>query len=292
MASDPTGSGDHADSRGRPPIGVAIGTIGATADWWLDSARRLEVAGYRGVWAWDHVMGRVDRSVPVLEQWTILAAAAGATRRIGLGTFITNVMRRHPTLIARMAGTLQAASRGRFSLGIGIGGFEGEHRAYGVDFPPVAERVARLEEAVAVIRALWTGETITRPSPFYPLAGAVARPPVEPAPRILIGAGSPAGVRLAARIGDGWAAEHPDFDRYGRAWLEAIEAAGRRRSELRLVLGFGGGRTGQNALDGSPWVEAPAEEWARWHAAGVDEVVVTARTAADIDALVGAAGRW
>lgn len=276
----------------RPPIGVAIGTIGATAAWWLESARRLEAAGYRGVWAWDHLMGRGDRSVPVLEQWTILAATAGATSRLRVGTFITNVMRRHPTLIARMAGTLQAASGGRFSLGIGIGGFEGEHRAYGVDFPPAGERAARLEEAVAVIRALWSGEAITRPSPYYPLAGAVARPPVQPPPPILIGAGSPAGVRLAARVGDGWAAEHPDLERYGGAWLEALDEAGRRRAQMHVALGFGGGRTGQNALDGSPWIEAPGEAWARWHAAGADEIVVTARTPADVDALVTAAERW
>lgn len=276
----------------QPPIGVAIGTIGATASWWLESARRVEAAGYRGVWAWDHLMGRGDRSVPVLEQWTILAAAAGATSRIGLGTFVTNVIRRHPTLVARMAGTLQAASEGRFILGIGIGGFEGEHRAYGVDFPPVAERAARLEEAVAVIRALWTGEAVTRPSPYYPLVGAIARPPVEPVPPILIGAGSRAGVRIAARAGDGWAAERPDFERYRAAWREALDEAGQPRSSMRLVLGFGGGRTGQNALDGSPWVHAPAEEWARWRDAGADEIVVTARTPIDIDALVGAAERW
>lgn len=275
-----------------PPIGVAIGTIGATAPWWLDSARRLEAVGYRAVWAWDHLMGRGDRTVPVLEQWTILAATAGTTSRIGVGTFVTNVMRRHPVLVARMAGTLQAASGGRFTLGIGIGGFAGEHEAYGMAFPPVAERAARLEEAVAVIRALWTGEPVTRPSPYYPLAEAIARPPLDPTPAILIGAGSRAGVGIAARVGDGWAAEQPDFERYGPAWLEALEAAGRRRAEVRLVLGFGGGRTGQNALDRSPWIAAPRDEWARWRAAGVDEIVLTARTSADVDALVGATERW
>ena len=275
----------------RPPIGVAIGTIGATARWWLESARRLDAAGYRTVWAWDHLMGRGDPMVPVVEQWTILAAAAGATERIGLGTFITNVMRRHPTLVARMAGTLQAASGGRFSLGIGIGGFDREQRAYGVDFPPVAERAARLEDAVAVIRALWTGEPVTRPSPYYPLIEAIARPPVAPAPPILIGAGSRVGVGIAARIGDGWAAEGSSLERYGSAWLEGLEEAGRQRSDVRLVLGFGGGRSGQDALDGSPWIGSPREEWERWHAAGVDEVVLTARTTADVDRLVGAAER-
>ncbi len=285
-------SGEATGDDPRPPIGVAIGTIGATATWWLESARRLEAAGYRAVWAWDHLMGRGDRSVPVLEQWTILSATAGATARIGLGTFITNVMRRHPTLIARMAGTLQAASAGRFTLGIGIGGFEGEHRAYGVDFPASAERAARLEEAVGVIRALWTGEVVTRPGPYYPLREAIARPPVVPPPPILIGAGSRVGVGIAARIGDGWAAEHPDFDRFGAAWLDGLAAAGRSRSEVRLVLGFGGGRSGQNALDGSPWVAAPGDEWARWRGAGADEIVVTARTPADVDALVRATDRW
>src|SRR5918997_428184 len=69
------------------PIGVALGSIGATAPWWLDSARRLEAAGYHAVWSWDHFTGKGDPTVPVLEQWTILAAAAGATGRIGIGTF-------------------------------------------------------------------------------------------------------------------------------------------------------------------------------------------------------------
>ncbi len=177
----------------------------------MESAQRLEAAGYRGVWSWDHFTGRGDPTVPVLEQWTILSVAAGATSRIGIGTFITNVMNRHPGVVARMASTLQEASGGRFTLGIGIGGAPKEHRAYGIDFPAVEERVARLEEAVAVIRALLTGGPVTCPGRFYPLDGAYAFPRPDPAPRILIGGGSRAGVRLAARIGDGWAAEIDRF---------------------------------------------------------------------------------
>jgi alkanesulfonate monooxygenase SsuD/methylene tetrahydromethanopterin reductase-like flavin-dependent oxidoreductase (luciferase family) len=276
----------------RLPIGVSLGSIGATAEWWLDSARRLDAAGYRGLWCWDHVTGKGDRTVPVVEQWTILAAAAGATSRIGLGTFITNVMNRHPALVARMASTLQAASGGRFTLGIGIGGGPREHEAYGIDFPAVEERVARLEEAVAVIRALWTGGPVTRPSRFYPLSDAYAFPPPAPLPRILIGAGSPAGVRLAARIGDGWAAEIDEFERLLPAYRDALAAEGRSLDGAWIALGFGGGKSGVDALGGSPWIEAPRETWARYQALGVDEAIVTARTAHDVDALVGAVDRW
>lgn len=276
-----------AGSADAPRIGVAIGTVGSTPKWWLESAIRLEAAGYRAVWAWDQLQGRGDKTVPVVEQWTILAAAAGATSRIGLGTFITNVMLRQPAMLARMASTLQEASGGRLTVGLGIGGGAKAMGAYGFDFPAPPERVRRLEEAVAVVRALWTGGPITRPSEFYPLAEAHSFPVPKPAPRILIGAQSPGGVRLAARIGDGWAAEVPAFTSYLGAYLEALDANGKRRSDAWIVLGFGGEeKSGASALDGSPWVSDPVAEWHRWHAAGANEVIVTARTPTDIDKLV------
>jgi alkanesulfonate monooxygenase SsuD/methylene tetrahydromethanopterin reductase-like flavin-dependent oxidoreductase (luciferase family) len=270
-----------------PRIGVAIGTIGATPKWWLESAVRLEAAGYRAVWAWDQFVGRGDKTVPVIEQWTILAAAAGRTSRIGLGTFVSNVMNRHPAVLARMASTLQEASGGRLTLGIGLGGGPREHAAYGIPFPRSAERVRHLEEGVAVIRALWSGGPVTRESDLYPLVEAHAFPVPSPAPKILVGAESPGGVRLAARIGDGWAAEEPAFSKHKAAYLDALATEGKRREDVWIALGLGGGgKTGQNALDGSQWISDPAGEWQRWHEAGADEVVLTARTTADIDALV------
>ena len=276
---------------GTARIGVAIGTVGSTPRWWIESAVRLEAAGYHAVWAWDQLVGRGDRTVPVVEQWTILAAAGGATTRIGLGTFITNVMLREPALLARMASTLQEASGGRLTLGLGIGGGAKAMAANGMPFPPTAERVTRLEEAVAVIRALWTGGPITRPSDFYPLSEAHSFPVPSPAPRIIVGAQSPGGVRLAARIGDGWAAEVPSFTSYRAQYVEALEGLGKRRSDAWIVLGFGGEeKGGANALDDSPWISDPAGEWQRWHEAGADEVIVTARTQADVDALVSSRG--
>ena len=143
-----------------------------------------------------------------------------------------------------------------------------------------------------MIRALWGGGPVTRTSRFYPLREAHAFPIPEPAPRILIGAGSPAGVRLAARIGDGWAAEIDGFEKLLPRYREALAAEGRSIDDLHIALGFGGGRTGQDALTGSPWVESPREEWARWAEQGVEEIVVTARTGNDVDALVRALDRW
>jgi G6PDH family F420-dependent oxidoreductase len=275
------------------PIGVSLGTIGATPGWWLDSARRLEAAGYRAVWAWDHfVGGGASKTVPVVEQWTMLATVAGATTTLRIGTFVTNVMNRHPAVVARMASTLGAASGGRLTLGIGIGGNKAEHAAYGIEFPGVPERADRLEEAIEVIRALWSGGPVTRDGRFYPLADAHAFPVPDPAPRILVGAASPRGLRIAARVGDGWAAEIDDFERLLPTYLEALTANGKARGDAWIACGFGQGKSGQDALAGSAWIDAPRETWARWSEAGIDEAILTARTPNDIDALVGAVDRW
>ncbi|HLX34421.1 MAG TPA: LLM class flavin-dependent oxidoreductase [Candidatus Limnocylindrales bacterium] len=272
-----------------PRIGVAIGTVNATPEWWLESARRLEAAGYEAVWAWDQVVGRGDRTVPVVEQWTILAAAAGATSRIGLGTFVTNVGFRPPALLAKVAATLQNASGGRLTLSLGIGGGAKAAASYGLPFPAKTERIRRLEEAVSVIRLLWTGGPVSFDGERYQLAEAYAFPVPNPVPRILIGAQSPGGVRLAARIGDGWAAERPAFEAYLPAYLDGLAAAGKSRADAWIALGFGGEeKGGANALDDSPWISDPLGEWQRWHAAGADAVIVTARTQADVDRLVAA----
>ena len=280
------------EAGGRLPIGVCIRTIRAEPGWWLESARRLDAAGYAGLWAWDHFMGRGDNRVPVVECWTILAMAAGATEHATVGPFVFNVMNRHPALVARMAATLQIASRDRLVLGMGIGGAPREHKAYGIDFPEPPERVARLEEAVAVIRALWTGGPITRPSPFYPLEDATAYPVPVPPPRIIIGGETAAGARLAGRIGDGWNAFDDNFETNLPLYLEALAESGRRREDQRLIVGFQGDWLSDERIADSPWVRAPRETWARWQAAGADGAIVLARTTEDVDELVAAVDRW
>ena len=280
------------DASGRLPIGVSIRTIRAEPGWWLESARRLDAAGYAGLWAWDHFMGQGDAKVPVVESWTILSIAAGCTSQATVGSFVLNVMNRHPAVVARMAATLQIASAGRLILGLGIGGAPREHRAYGMDFPDAPERVARLEEAVAVVRALWTGGPVSRPSRFYPLEEATAYPRPLPPPPIVIGGETIAGARLAGRIGDGWTAFDDNFEANLPAYLEALRESGRRREDQRVIVGFEGDWLSDESLVDSPWVSEPRETWARWREAGADGAIVLARTTADVDALVAATDRW
>ncbi len=281
-----------AQADGRLPIGVCLRSIRAEPTWWLESARRLDEAGYAGLWSWDHFMGRGDPTVPVVESWTILSMAAAQTSRVTVGPFVMNVMNRHPALVARMTSTLQIASGGRLILGIGIGGAPKEHAAYGMDFPPAPQRVARLEEAVAVIRALWTGGPITRPSLFYPLTDAVAFPVPDPPPPIIIGGETAAGARLAGRIGDGWSAFDDNFEQHLPLYLESLEASGKRREDQTVLVGFQGEWLSDESIRDTPWIEAPRETWERWHAAGADGAIVLARTTDDVDALVEATSRW
>ena len=275
----------------RLPIGITLGTVGVEAAWWLDAAERLDAAGYRAIWAWDHLMGRGDPTVPVLEAWTMLSAAASRTRTALLGTFVDNVMNREPSVVARMASTLQAVSGGRFRLGIAIGGHPREHEAYGIPFPAPPVRADHLREAIAVIRALWSGGPVSFAGEHYQLVDAYAFPRPEPPPPILVGAQSPAGIRIAASLGDGWAAESPSFEELEPTYREALAGSGRDRASRLVVVGLGGGRSGRMPLDPA-WIADPRGTLATWLARGADEMNVTVRTEAEVAALVEAARRW
>ena len=272
------------------PVGVCLRTMGATWPWWRESALRLEDAGYAGIWAWDHFVSRGRPGTPVLEAWTTLTATAAVTSRVRVGTFVANVMNRHPAVLARAAATLQEVSAGRLVLGIGIGGAAAEHVAYGMPLPDVPERVARLEEAVAVLRALWTGGPVTFHGRFYSLEDAVAFPVPAPAPPIIVGGETRAGAALAARIGDGWTSFTERFATDLPTYLAALDAVGRDRSTVRLIVGFQRG-PGEELAE-SAWVRDARGEPERWRDVGADEAIVTARGPEDVEALLRAAATW
>ena len=192
-----------------------------------------------------------------------------------------------------MASTLQIASGGRFILGLGVGGETGEHAAYGMPLPDRPERAERLEEAVAVIRALWRGGPVTRKSASYPLREALALPVPDPPPRIVIAGESPAGARRAARIGDGWTASDANFEARLPDYLEALDAAGRRREDqLVLVEVNEGDWLDDVSLEASPWVTAPRATWDRWRMPAPTGPSSWLAHPQDVAALVDATKRW
>ena len=128
-------------------------------------------------------------TAPALECWTTLAAFAALTDKIRLVPLVLANLYRHPAVLAKMAATLDVISGGRLELGIGAGGDESDHVASGLPFPSTSVRVAMLEEAVEVIKGLWSGEEVSFKGKYYRLDAArcVPGPVQQPRPPILIG---------------------------------------------------------------------------------------------------------
>ncbi|MFQ5894811.1 MAG: LLM class flavin-dependent oxidoreductase, partial [Nitrospinota bacterium] len=166
----------------------------------LRFAERAEELGYDALWVGDHIAFHSQYLDPLLT----LAAFAGRTQRLTLGTAVYLLPLRHPVVVAKMAGSLDYLTGGRFIFGVGVGG-EGkkEFEACGV---PVGERGARADEAIGLLRKLWSGEPVSHEGRFFRFREVALRPPsARPGgPPIWVGGRSEAALRRAARAGDGW----------------------------------------------------------------------------------------
>src|SRR6202046_2487062 len=246
------------------------------------------------LWVPDHLNGLFPRSlwkqkycgatklVPTLdaymEPWTMLGhlAARNRTGRMSLGTSVTDTGRRNPAVTAQAAATLHLLTRGRAILGIGTGEREG-NEPYGVDW---SKPVARFEEAMATIRALWNsgGELVNRDSPFFPLHNAIfALPPYRGKwPEIWIAAHGPRMLRATGRYADAWFPGLTIRPKGYAAGLEKVRAAasdaGRDPLSITAANWFfvvtGASRGEVDDALGSTAMKAfalnvPAEEWAR-----------------------------
>jgi F420-dependent oxidoreductase-like protein len=174
----------------------------------LRRARFAEDAGFDGVWVFDHFKALYgDPTGPCLEGWTLLAALAASTERVRLGTLVTGMTYRHPSILATEAVTIDHVSGGRLEVAVGAAWHEGEHRALGIPFPPTRERAERLEEGIQVMRLLMTDDGATFEGRYYRLQDATYRPrPVQqPHPPIWVGAGGERlTIPIAARRADVW----------------------------------------------------------------------------------------
>jgi F420-dependent oxidoreductase-like protein len=171
-------------------------------------ATAAEESGFDSVWVMDHlhqiwVVG--PETDPMLEGYTLLAGIAARTQRVGLGTMVTGVTYRNPALLAKIVTTLDIVSAGRAILGIGAAWNDSEHLAYGFDFPPVAERFERLEDALNICRLMFSPDPAPSYSgPRHSIAGALNNPkPVRGRIPILIGgSGERRTLRLVAQYAD------------------------------------------------------------------------------------------
>jgi G6PDH family F420-dependent oxidoreductase len=169
----------------------------------VDFARRAEAAGFEYASISDHFHPWVEAQGNSPFVWSVLGGIAEATERLKVGTGVTcPTARYHPALVAQAAATVASMMPGRFFLGVGTGEYLNEH-IVGERWPPYATRAAKLEEAVDIIRRLWTGESVTHAGHHFRVENArIYTLPEEP-PSVVVAASGPKSAALAGRIGDG-----------------------------------------------------------------------------------------
>ena len=216
----------------------------------LARARFAEDAGFDGAWVFDHFTALYDDpDGPCLEGWTLLAALGAATERIRLGTLVTGMTHRNPSLLATEVVTVDHVSGGRVECAVGAAWNVDEHRELGLGFPSARERAERLEEGVQVMRLLMSGDRVSFEGEHFQLQDALYRPaPVQrPHPPIWIGAaGRELMLPIVGRQADVW---HSWGGRYAEKWdvvRGAAESVGRDPEKI--------GRASSLSLS-EPWDE-------------------------------------
>jgi F420-dependent oxidoreductase-like protein len=214
-----------------------------TWEQWLGLAEACERHGLEALFRSDHylsVMGRRERGS--LDAWATLAGLAARTSRIHLGTLVSPATFRHPSVLAKMAVTVDHISGGRVELGIGAGWHQEEHTAYGFDLPAGAERMDRLAEQLEIINREWSDGTFDFDGRYFQLHGvdALPKPVQRPRPNLILGGSAgPRAARLAARWVDEYNTTFASLEevRERRQRLSAAcEAAGRDPASLTLSM--------------------------------------------------------
>ena len=273
-----------------PRLGLQLPEVERRVGWpeLLAIARAAEAAGFDSLWVGDHLLYRGDgrRERGPWDAWSVLAALAAATARVRLGPLVACAAFHPPGILARMAAALAEISGGRFVLGLGAGWNEEEFRAFGLPFD---RRVARFEEAFAIVRPLLAGERVTLRGRHWQAEDAVLLPAPERRPELMIGSNGPRMLRATLPYVDAWNTWYADFgnrpERFAAldAHVTALAAeAGRdpaaiRRSACALVVLDR--RSGERPvtpdappLDGPPArIAAALRELAE---AGADEIIL------------------
>ena len=208
-------------------------------------ARSAESVGFEQVTVMDHfyqiaVVGKEEE--PMLEGYTTLAALARETSRVRLATMVTGVTYRDPALVAKMITTLDVISKGRMICGMGAAWNESEHIGYGFDFPPIRERMDRLDEALTILKLMFTDERPSFAGTYYRIDRALNNPrSLQPGgPKILVGGGGEQRtLRLVARHADmsHWFGSLADIKRKSEILDRYCEEEGRDPASITRTMG-------------------------------------------------------
>ncbi len=229
---------------------------------------------FDSLWACDHFYGFQRPTDPFLEGWTTLTWLAAKFPTVQLCHHVLGLGYRNPALTAKMAATLQTLSGGRFILGIGAGWRGEEYRSYGYDFPRAAVRIAQLDEAVQLMRRMWTEEAASFRGTYFTIETAYAPPRPEPTPPVLIGGkGEQLMLPLIGRQADMWnTSDSGGVEVYRRRRdivHRSAEAAGRDPAAIVLTVTFEAPLP-QTSDESQRWIE----KLQAWSAEGVSHFLL------------------
>lgn len=170
-----------------------------------EAAQAVEAMGFDSVWFNDHLYGIPMPELPIFEAWSALPAVAAVTERVELGTLVSPIGFRNPALFAKSVGTIDAIAGGRVVVGLGGGWYEQEFRGYGMEFPPVGQRLRQLEEGIELMRRLWSEDKVTFDGEYFHTDAVHCAPkPPRRTPILLGGGGEKVFLRIVAKHADIW----------------------------------------------------------------------------------------
>jgi alkanesulfonate monooxygenase SsuD/methylene tetrahydromethanopterin reductase-like flavin-dependent oxidoreductase (luciferase family) len=176
---------------------------------WEKSVERwqlFEHLGFESAWVCDHLVQPSRPQGPYFEAWSLLAGLAARTQKMRIGVLVTCNTFRHPSVLAKMAITVDHISNGRLEVGLGAGWYEPEHAMFGIPFPETKELVARFREAVQVVDLLMREDTGSFEGSYYQLKNAPSRPHSlqRPRPPLVLAAFGPKMLEIVATYADTW----------------------------------------------------------------------------------------
>jgi alkanesulfonate monooxygenase SsuD/methylene tetrahydromethanopterin reductase-like flavin-dependent oxidoreductase (luciferase family) len=226
LATDPTGVrwAVHLPTFADPQTLVAL-------------AVAAELRGWDGCFFWDHIVGSLEEPMPVADTWVVLGAVASATERIRIGTAVTPVARRKPQELARQAVSVDQLSGGRLTLGVGLGTpVEAEYGPFG-EPTDARELASRLDEGLAVLAGLWTGEPFSHRGEHFTVERATFVPGPVQQPRIPVWAACTWPHRKPLERAARWDGAVLVKDRGGMVQRVTPDEIAEARAEIRRIRG-------------------------------------------------------